>query len=169
MTATWIRGAFQGTGLQVASEKIAVIPRGSILRRIHYGWRASGVTSTRYSALDIMDTLIAVGIITGYPDTSYVVPNAYSAPNDVAPPLERYLWWEVRQLRAVTWGSNQDDVVTWEDTGPVEPTDTRGVVNASTPPGDNLGVFMSWAPTRTDFPGAGYVQTSGWWSVLYTT
>lgn len=169
MTYTWTRGTFQGTGLQVATEKIAVIPRGSTLRRVRYGWRCSAVTSTLYSAPNIMDTLIAIGVITGYPDTTYVPPNAFTSPDDVSPPLERYLWWEVRQLRPVTWGINEDDVVTWEDTGPVEPTDTKGPVTASTPVGDNLGVYLSWAPTRTDFPAAGYIQTSGWWSVLYST
>lgn len=168
-TATWVRGTFQGTGLQVASAKMAVVPRGSILRRIHYGWRCSGTMSTRYSAPNLLDTEIAVGIITGYPDTSYVVPNAFTTPNDPAPPTNRYLWWEMRQLVPRTWGSNVDDIVTFTDSGPVEPTDSRGQVTASTPPGENLGVYMSWAPTRSDFPSAGYIQTSGWWSVLYTT
>jgi hypothetical protein len=126
-------------------------------------------TSTLYSAPDLMDTNIAVGVVTGYPSGSYVVPNALTSPNDVAPPVERYLWWEVRGLVPVTWGAEHDDVVTWVDSGPVEKTDTHAQVTASVPVGDDLGVFLSWAPDRTDFPGAGYISVHAWWSLLYAT
>jgi hypothetical protein len=148
---------------------MATVPRGSILRRVHYGWRCSGATSTLYSVPDLMDTLIAVGACVGYPDTTYAVPNAFTAPNDTGDPMKRWIWWEVRQLRPVTWGSREDDVATWMDDGPVQPTDTHAPVTASTPAGQNLGVYLSWAPTRTDFPGAGYIQVAMWWSLLYST
>lgn len=169
MTFTWVRSWTTTTALNVASIKMAIVPRNGILRRVHYGWRCAATTSTLYSAANILDTQIAIGVITGYPDGSYAVPNALTAPDNVAPPLERYLRWEVRWLRPRTWGSHEDDVVTWEDTGPIEATDERAPVTAATPPGDNLGVFLSWAPSRSDFPAAGYVSVSAWWSVLYTT
>lgn len=169
ITYTWVRGYTSGTGLQVAFEQLAAIPRGGVLKRLHYGWRCTAITSTLYSAPDIMDTDIAVGALTGYPAGSYTPPNALTSPDDVAPPVQRYIWWEVRKLRPVTWGANEDDVVTWEDSGPIEHTDTHSQVTASVPAGDSLGVYLSWAPNRTDFPSAGYISVAMWWSLLYST
>lgn len=169
MTFTWVRNWTGGTGLATASVKMATVPRNSILRRVRYGWTCRAVTSTRYSALNLMDTQVAVAVLTGYPATSYTVPNVLTSPNNVAPPLERYLRWEVRSLEPMTWGSHYDDVVTWKDSGPVEPTDDKAPVTASTPAGDDLGVYLAWSPSRTDFPGAGYVSVWAWWSLMYST
>lgn len=169
MTVNWVRGYTGGTGLSQASEKMAVVPRNGILRRVHYGWTLRAVTSTRYSALDIMDTNVAVAVLTGYPDTSFVVPNVLTTTTNGVSPQQHFLRWEVRHLEPMTWGSNIDDVVTWKDSGPVEATDDRAPVTAATPLGDNLGVYLAWAPDRTDFPGAGYISLWAWWSLMYTT
>src|SRR5262249_15055785 len=104
-----------------------------------------------------------------FPAGSYVVPNVLTSPNDAAPPTERYIWWEVRKLVPITWGSEFDDVVTWQDSGPIEHTDTHSQVTASVPAGDSLGVYIAWAPDRADFPNAGYVSVALWWSLLYAT
>lgn len=167
--STWVRGNSAGSSLAFGWTLMATVPRGSVLRRVRFTWNILATTSTLYSAPDIMDTVVASGVVTGYPDVSYTPPNPLTAPGDVAPPVERYLWWECRGLRPRTWGSLFDDVVTWEDTGPTEPTDSRAQVTASTPVGDNLGVFWTLAGSRSDFPGAGYIRTHLSWSVLYTT
>jgi hypothetical protein len=166
---TWVRSWTTVAALANQSAKMAVVPRGSVLRRVHYGWSMMGTTSTLYSAPDIMDTVIGVGVITGFPDTSYVPPNPLVTPGDPAPPTNRWIWWENRWLRPRTWGAHDDDVVTWEDTGPIESTDTHSLVLANTPAGQNLGVFLSWGTTRTDFTAAGYARVSAWWSILYST
>lgn len=169
MTTTWVRSWTQVNTLVQSDVLVASIPLGGTLLRARYGWRCLAATSTLYSAADIMDTQIAIGMLTGFPAGSYAVPNVLTSPGDVAPPTERYLWWETRGLRQRTWGAEFDDVVTYEDTGPVEATDTHSQVKASVPAGDQLGVYLAWCPSRTDFPGAGYVCVSAWWSVLYST
>jgi hypothetical protein len=168
MTVNWVRNYSSGTGLVFAHNLLASVPSGGILRRVHYGWRCTATTSTLYSAANILDTQIAVGIVTGYPAASYSVPNPLLSPGNVAPPVERWLRWEVRGFEPITWGNQDDDVVTWRDSGPVEATDDRAPVTAATPNAAALGVYLVWAPSRTDFPGAGYVSVSTWWSVMYT-
>lgn len=168
MAVNWVRGSAGGTGLATGSAKMAVVPRGGILRRVHYGWSVRAVTSTRYSALNIFDTAIAVAILTGYPDTSYVVPNVFTTSGNGATPQQHFLRWEIRRLEPITWGTDLDDVVTWKDSGPVEATDDRAPVTAATPAGQNLGIYVAWSPTRTDFPGAGYANVLAWWSLMYT-
>jgi hypothetical protein len=148
---------------------MATVPRGGILRRVRYGWQARAVVSTRYSALNMLDTNIAVAVLTGYPAGSYVVPNVLTTTSNGTSPQQHFLRWEVRQFRPIIWGSEYDDVSIWETTPPVEPTDDRAPVTASTPVGDDLGVYIAWSPNRGDFPGAGYVSTWAWWSLLYTT
>lgn len=169
MTVNWVRNWSGGTGLVQASVQLATVPRGGILRRVHYGWTCRAVTSTRYSALDLLDTQVAVAILTGYPAGSYVVPNVLTTTSNGVSPQQHFLRWEVRSLEPATWGSHYDDVVTWKDSGPVEATDDRAPVTASTPVGQDLGVYMAWAPSRTDFPVAGYISTWLWWSLMYTT
>lgn len=168
MAVNWVRNRTVSSGLQVSSLKMATVPRGGILRRVHYGWTCRAVTSTRYSALDLLDTQIAVAVITGWPDTSYAVPNVLTTTANGTTPQQHFLRWEVRSLEPTTWGSGLDDVVTWKDSGPVEATDDRAPITAATPVGDNLGVYLAWSPTRTDFPGAGYVSLAVWWSLMYT-
>jgi hypothetical protein len=148
---------------------MGVIPRGAILRRIHYGWTCRAITSTRYSALNILDTQVVVAVLTGYPDTSYVVPNVLITTTNGVAPQQHFLRWEMRNLEPTTWGGGVDDVVTWKDSGPVEATDDRAPVTAATPVGQNLGVYIAWAPTRNDFPAAGYISTWAWWSLMYTS
>lgn len=169
MAVNWVRNHTWGVGLGAASVKMAAIPQGGILRRIHYGWACRAVTSTRYSALNVLDTQVAVAVITGYPDNTYVVPNVLAVTTNGVAPQQHFLRWELRSFEPTTWGSNEDDVVTWKDSGPVEATDDRAPITAATPAGQSLGVFLAWAPTRTDFPGAGYVSTAMWWSLMYTT
>src|SRR5215471_4200519 len=145
---------------------MATVPRGHTCVRIRYGWWASATSSTLYSAPNLMENAIAVGVISGAPATSYVPPNPYTSPSDPAPPLNRWLWWEVRSMEPRTWGNAYDDVATWRDTGPVEPNDIKSQVRADTVPGQDLGIFLSWGFSRSDWPNAGYASLSAWWSVL---
>lgn len=169
MAVNWIRNRTGGTGLAASSVQMGVIPRGAILRRVHYGWTLRAVTSTRYSALNVLDTQVAVAILTGYPATSYVVPDVLTTRTNGIAPQQHFLRWEVRSLEPITWGGHQDDVVVWKDSGPVEATDDRAPITATTPAGQDLGIYIAWSPTRTDFPGAGYVSTWCWWSLMYTS
>lgn len=169
MTFTWVRGTQSVSGLTAASQILANVPRASTLMRLRYQWWCTGTTSTLYSIPDIQDTVIAVGAITGDNGGSFVPPNALTTPNDPAPPLERWIWWECRHLIPRTWGSAEDDVVTFTDSGVDEATDSHSEVLANVAVGHTLGVYLSWAPNRADFPGAGYIQVGMWWSLLYKT
>jgi hypothetical protein len=169
MTVNWVRNQTAGQGLARGSVLMATIPRGGILRRIHYGWTCRLVTSTRYSALNVLDTQVALAVLTGYPDNTYVVPNVLTTTTNGTAPQQHFLRWEMRALEPITWGQGEDDVVTWKDSGPVAATDSEAPVTAATPVGQNLGVFIGWAPTRSDFPGAGYASVAIWWSLMYTT
>lgn len=164
---TWVRGWTDSQPWGAGSQLLAKVPHGATLLRTRYGWSASGTTSVLDSAPNIMTQLLTFGLVTTDSTLVSAPPNAATGQGDAAPPVQRWLWWEARQLRPVTWGSRELDVVTWGDVGPAEPTDSKSQVVAAVGAGGTLDVWLSWAPTGGTWPELGFLSISMWWSLLY--
>jgi hypothetical protein len=94
---------------------------------------------------NIAFNLMNWGLVTTVGNGSETPPNANTQRNDVAPPTQRWLWWETRQP-VPTAIDEAAGVISWRDSGVQSPNDARGQVLATgLPSGDTLNVWASWA------------------------
>jgi hypothetical protein len=169
VTYTWHRTANQSVHYDVGWWWLSAIPAGSTLRRVRFGWGFQGFTPVTTDLAAVVVNPMFAGIVTTIGNGSEVPPSPLSTPDDVAPPTQRWLWWEIRQPVAQSLDS-YGDLVSWRDNGPQETTDVQVNVKATgIPGGDTLNVWFSYAGTFGNWDAAGNVQIYYWASVLHQT
>jgi hypothetical protein len=154
-----------GLGWTAGTSLVAHVPSGNTLLRIRFGWGFIGTTSDTVALHTVMLNAQVFGLCTVAP--GHTPPNARTASSDVAPPLERWLWWEAR-VPQVSALSVTAGVVTWQDSPQSEPDDAKGQVAANVAGGSNLDVYASWAP-GLGWDASGQADVWYWASVGYKT
>lgn len=169
MVYHWFRSNLGSVNYDYGAFWAAAIPAGSTYRRVRWSWGFAGDTS---SVADISAThanVVAAGLVTTIGNGTEVPPFALGAPNDVAPPTQRWVWWEQRQP-VVTAVDQASGVITWRDSQPQEPPDVKVPVLATgIPGGDTLNLWFTWQSYAGAWDVSGSVFLYVATSVLYST
>lgn len=168
MTYNWVRSISGSSSYNVGTALLGRLNPGQTYVRVHFRW---GVYADSSAITDIesnASNAISFGLVTTIGDTTETVPNARTASDDVAPPTQRWIYWETR-LVVPTVISVDAGTIIYGDTGSTEPTDTKGQVLATGFVGpDTLNLWASWAAlTAWDTTGIARVWLAA--SVLYKT
>lgn len=169
MTYFWHRVANQSSSYDTGAFWLAAIPNGSTVRRIRFGWGFQGFTQETTDLHAVTVNPLFAGLVTTIGDGSETPPAPETTPDDVAPPVQRWLWWEIRQPKAISL-DGAGNVVSWNDGGGQEVTDVQTQVLATgIPSGDTLNVWFSWQSVFGNWDSTGQVQIFQWSSLLFST
>lgn len=168
MTFSWVRSIGLSNTYEVGQTLLGRLNLGQTYIRVHFRWGVYGDTTDRIDMQAVASNLITFGLVTTVGDGTETAPNARTAANDAAPPTQRWIYWETRQVQPVVV-SPDAGVITWRDTGSSEPTDTKGqVLFTGFAPGPTLNLWATWAaPFAWDPSGIAAVWFGA--SVLYKT
>lgn len=145
------------------------IPSGSTLRRVRWSWGFSGFTDATTDLYAVAKNVQVAGIVTTIGNGTETPPHPITTPGDVAPPTQRWLWWEARQPVAVSI-DQAAGTVSWRDSGPQEIPDIQTQVLATgIPGGDTLNVWFSWQSFDGAWDSSGQMEIWVATSILYTT
>lgn len=115
----------------------------------------------------MMGNVMIMGLVTTIGNGTEAVPDAFSQSGDVAPPTQRWIWWETRAAVPIAI-DNASNVITWTDSGAQEPVDVKvNVLATGIPGGDTLNLWARWSAGTWDTSGNATVWLST--SVLYST
>jgi hypothetical protein len=115
------------------------------LLRVHFGWGFYGDSSSTSNLQSLSQNLQVMGIVTTVGTGSETPPNARTQSGNVAPPLQRWIYWEARAPKVATYDATAQLVI-WQDSGSQEPVQTKGMVSSKTVVAPNkLNVWASWA------------------------
>lgn len=124
---------------------MCLINSGSTYRRVRGYWGFAGVTADTVDVNQITSNPIIAGLVTTIGNGTEVPPDPVNSPSDAAPPTQRWLWWEERQIIPIAV-DHAAGIITWRDSGAQEPMDVRTQVLATgIPEGDFLNMWFSWA------------------------
>ena len=170
VTTVWNRLQQSSGVYSVGSFRQDIISSGFTLRRIRWAWGFAGVTADTVDINATVTNHLIGGIVTTVGDGSEAVPNPVTTPVDVAPPTQRWLWWETRVPVPIAV-DHAAGLITWRDSGPQEVPDVGvNVLATGIPPGDFLNVWFSWASVlATDWDPSGSVDVWASTSILSTT
>ncbi|MDE3076166.1 MAG: hypothetical protein KGJ86_12130 [Chloroflexota bacterium] len=168
MGLAWVRSIALSENFEQDGTLLGKLNAGQTYVRVHLRWGAYGDTTDRIAISDVASNLITFGLVTTIGDGTELVPSARDQPNDADPPSQRWIYWETRQMLPAAV-SPDAGVITWRDSGPTEPTDTKGQVLAPNMGiGDTLNLWAVWqAPFPWDPSGTAQVWLGA--SVLYKT
>lgn len=145
------------------------IPSGSTLRRVRWSWGFAGFTQTTTDLNAVGVNMLAAGLVTTIGDGTETPPSPLDTPGDVAPPTQRWLWWENRQP-VCTSIDGTSDTASWRDSGPQEVPDVKAQVLATgIPGGDTLNLWFSWQSLTGAWDSFGSVNVWVSSAVLYST
>jgi hypothetical protein len=148
---------------------LCAIPAGSTYRRVRFAWGFSGFTEVTADLHATAASILNAGLVTTIGNGSETPPHPFSTPNDVAPPTERWIWWEARQPIAVSIDA-AGGTVSWRDSGPQEIVDAQVPVLATgIPGGDTLNLWFSYQAQNGAWDASGEVEVWAAASVLYKT
>ena len=164
----WVRSTGLSNDYEQGSTLLGRLANGSSYLRVRFRWGVYADCTDRMDIQSLASNIISFGLVTTVGDGTETPPNARTQSNDQSPPIERWIYWETRQLEPVVI-SAESGVITWHDTGSTEPTDTKGQVLATGMGGeDTLNLWASWAaPTVWDPTGTTQLWLGA--SVLYRT
>lgn len=168
MSYTWVRQIGSAQGWHSGVSLQAFIPSGSTYRRVRFSWGFTGHTDSIIALQPMMGNLLVMGLVTTIGNGSEHVPDAISESFDAAPPTQRWIWWGSRAAVpiAVDQAAN---VITWRDSGPDQPVDSKvNVLATGIPGGDNLNLWASWNVSN-GWDASGDVEIWVSTSVLYST
>lgn len=144
------------------------MPSGGTVRRIRFGWGLQGFTEVTTDLHAVSVNPVFAGVVTTIGDGTEAVPSPLTTPDDVSPPTQRWLWWEIRQPRCGSIDA-AGNVVSWTDSGGQEVTDVQTQVKATgIPAGDTLNVWFSWNSVFGGWDTTGQQQIFAWSSLLYS-
>lgn len=169
VTYFWHRVANQSSNYDIGTFWLAAIPSGSTVRRIRFGWGLQGFTEVTTDLHAVSVNPVFAGVVTTIGDGTEAVPSPLTTPDDVSPPTQRWLWWEIRQPRCASLDA-AGNVASWTDSGGQEVTDVQTMVKATgIPGGDTLNVWFSWNAVFGGWDTTGQQQIFAWSSLLYST
>lgn len=141
----WFRTVQTSADWETGSALLDQIGSGWALLRIRFSWGFYGDTPVDVDLSNTAFNAMAFGLCTTIGNGTETPPNARTNSSDVAPPTQRWVWWESR-APVVTAIDAKAGVVTWRDSGPQEPGSTKGQVLATgLGEGETLNVWASWA------------------------
>lgn len=167
MITLWSRVQSTSNTWGVGQLLIAPMLPGWTLARVHFGFRIDAVTNSEQNVLQLFEDYMAFGVVTLSTANGSTAPNAFTFPGDSNPPLERWIWWGTTRMKVASSGQDHPDISIWhsDDTGLV--VDTKAQVKANVPAGQNLQVFLTWAPTAlANWSARGVVNIQCWASAL---
>jgi len=170
MSTFWAR--VWGTSFQwnVGNMGIVSLAPGESLVRVHFGIRFQGVTSNLQNMQALGEDFLAFGLVTISSVTGSTPPNALSAAGDANPPLERWLYWSTMQMKPRHIDGEVPGNMIWSTDDTALVADSRGQVKANVPAGQQLHVFLSWAPWFSGgWQTRGIVTGNAWASALVLT
>lgn len=145
------------------------IANGSTYRRIRWSWGFSGHTADTVDVQAIQSNLVVAGLCTTIGNGTEVPPEPIAHSGDVAPPTQRWLWWETRQP-IVTAVDHEAGLITWRDSGAQEIPDVQVPVLATgIPGGQSLNLWFSWQSTGGAWDQSGNLQLWVSTATLYRT
>lgn len=128
----------------VGSEWEDAIALGNTYMRLHIRWGFHIDTPLNTDMQAVASNLVSYGVCTMIGNGSETPPSPRTASGDLAPPLERWIYWETLAPRLVAV-NEAAGVMVWEASASTEATQTKGMVNASAlPEGDTLNLWSSW-------------------------
>jgi hypothetical protein len=134
---------------------VHAIPPGSSYLRAHLSWGFYGDTSAETDLDAVANNLVTMGLVTTVGNGTETPPDPRVG-TDVAPPTQRWIYWETRAPVVSATFPGTPGIVTWRDSGATEPTDTKGQVLAtgfSSP--DTLNLWVVWnSPFLWDSSGS---------------
>lgn len=168
MSLAWVRTIGLSGTYEVGQTLLGRLSLGQTYVRVHFRWGVYADTIDRIDMQQVAANLITFGLVTTVGDATEIAPNARTAANDAAPPTERWIYWETRQMNPVVVNPDAG-VITWRDSGSTEPTDTKGqVLFTGFAPGPTLNLWATWAAPEA-WDGSGIAQVWFGASVLYKT
>lgn len=145
------------------------IPSGATYKRVRWSWGFAGDTSDTADMHFIQTNLQVAGLCTTIGNGTEVPPHPITTSGDVAPPTQRWLWWEARQPRVAAI-DHAAGVISWNDSGPQEIPDVQvGVLATGIPGGDSLNLWFSWQSTNGAWEASGQQRIWVATSTLYVT
>lgn len=169
MTTHWYRSLQAAEFYDVGWLWQCAIPSGATYKRVRWAWGFAGNTDNKVDMHAIATNLQVAGLCTTIGNGTEVPPHPLTTPGDVAPPTQRWLWWETRQPIAVSV-DNGSGVISWRDSGPQETPDVRTQVLATgIPGGDSLNLWFSWQSTNGAWDPSGQQRIWVATSTLYVT
>jgi hypothetical protein len=169
MTTTWVRSMNKSSFFDQGWFLLAQIPSGSALRRVRFSWGFAGFTEVTTDLHAAADHVQLAGVVTVIGNGSEVPPLPNTTPSDVAPPTQRWLWWEAKQPVPTSIDA-AGGTVGWRDSGSQEVPDIKvNVLATGIPGGDSLDVWFSYQCTDGAWDTSGSVVMWVFASVLYTT
>lgn len=168
-TTTWHRVVQRTQFYDVGWFQLASIPSGSRLQRIRWSWGFAGDTPDTVDYAATARNLQVAGICTTIGNGTEIPPHPRDTPGDVAPPTQRWLWWEVRQPVAASIDHGAG-TVSWRDSGAQETPDVKVQVLATgIPGGQTLNVWFSYQSLDGAWDAMGHVEVWTATSLLFTT
>jgi len=167
--STWTRWFSTGSNWTTTAQSVRLnqVPLTLTLNRLRWSWGFAGVTATSVDLVVGQSLLMLAGIVTTIGDGTEVPPNPNAGRNDVAPPTQRWLWWEAR-VPTVTAIDEAAGTIAWQNSPPQEQVDTRAqvAVPGGLPAGQGLNVWFSFQATANwDASGEARVWVAS--SLLY--
>lgn len=169
MALGWYRSGFKTSVYDVGSVWIMGLGNGDLYKRIRWSWGFAGFTEVTTDLHAVAENVLSAGLVTTIGNGTETPPAAYTNPNDVAPPTERWLWWEQRQP-VPTAIDAAAGTVGWRDSGAQEVPDVRTQVLATGLTGGNtLNLWFSYQAQDGAWDTSGAVEIWVATSVLYST
>lgn len=146
--------------------RLNTAPLVTTLNRVRWAWGFGGVTATSVDLVVGQSLLIAAGLVTTIGDGTETPPHAIDNRNDVAPPAQRWLWWETR-VPTVVAIDEAAGTIAWQNSPPQEPVDTRAqvAVPGGLPGGHGLNVWFSFQSDAL-WDASGEARVWAGWSLL---
>lgn len=147
MATTWLRAVSSQNGWSTGSTRLAQLNAGQTIQRVRFGWGFSAWLNQYANVNDMISSGMAFGLVTTIgTGAAGQAPNALTAPNNAAPPSQRWLHWEVRYpvIKAMAGDGNS---IWLFDSARGDESDAEGQVLAPSMAGGNfLNLWASWSP-----------------------
>jgi hypothetical protein len=165
MSYDWFRGIQAGLLWGASQIPLVSIPAGDSYVRCRFRWGFYADTSTSTDLAFVSQNLLTFGLVTTIGNLTEPVPNPRTQAGNQAPPAQRWLYWETR-APVITAIDAAGSLVTWQDSGSSEMTETQAQVKAPImPSGDSLNLWASIAQPFSWDP-SGSAQIWFGWEVL---
>lgn len=157
-TNTWTRVGFGNKpwGTAKTFSLITTLIAGQTILRTHVSWGFGGSTSPTIVPSFVASQRLAFGVVTTIgPVGTDQPPDPITQSGDVAPPSQRWLYYEQRGAVIAAWDAG-GGVVGWRDHDAQEPVDSKGqLLVPSMAVGSTLNVWFVWnSDTSWDPSGA---------------
>lgn len=158
MSLTWVRSHFRSQFYNEGWILLGQIPNGQKYVRIRWSWGFAGFTNVTTDLAATARNIQTAGLVTTIGTGAETPPHPIDTPNDVAPPTQRWLWWEQRQPVALSVDSGSD-TVSWRDSAVQEVPDVQTQVLATAIPGGQfLNLWFSWQSYDGNWDASGQQQ-----------